>query len=313
MSDHVKAFGLTCVDCHDGVDKTSDFDHATTDFALEGKHAQTDCAGCHASQTAPADTATACAACHEEPAAHRDSFAEEDCAVCHTAVGWKPASLGDRPAFDHTQTAFQLINHAEDYAGAIIACATCHPGSKTGDFVASAQACADCHTGNDAAFMAEHIGAFGPNCASCHDGAGNMVGFDHAQVFVLDGAHTGVECAACHKEQVFRGTSSACAACHAEPAIHAGIFGLRCDSCHTASAWAPAQLIRHNFPLDHGGEGEIACATCHAQSYTVNTCAECHVPDDMTTAHAELTLSTEELAACVACHPLGLIQGKEKP
>lgn len=313
MADHVKAMGPTCADCHDGVDKTSDFDHAKTDFALDGRHAQTDCAGCHSPEVAPADTQTACAGCHEEPAGHRDAFGSADCATCHTPADWKPAKLGDRPAFAHTQTAFQLTNHTKDFAGAAITCKACHANSATGDFAASDQACADCHAAQDTAFVADHIGKYGPNCASCHDGAANMTGFDHATVFVLDGAHTSLECAACHKGQVFRDTPGACADCHAEPAIHAGIFGLKCDSCHTTGAWAPAQLLRHTFPLDHGDEGEIACATCHPQTYTQNTCATCHEPPEMESKHAELNLRAEELTQCASCHPLGLTEGKQKP
>lgn len=313
MDDHVKAFGPTCADCHDGVDKTSDFDHAKTQFALEGKHATTDCAGCHTPQTKAAETSTDCAACHEAPPSHADSFSTDDCAACHTPADWKPAKLGDRPAFAHAQTAFQLGNHVKDFAGAAITCAACHPGSTTGDFTASDSSCATCHASKDSAFMTDHIGKYGPNCASCHDGAGNMKDFDHSTVFVLDGAHAAVDCATCHKGQVFRGTPSACADCHVEPAIHAGIFGLKCDSCHTTGAWAPAQLIRHTFPLDHGDQGEIACETCHPQTYTQNTCASCHEPAEMETKHAKLNLTPAELADCAACHPLGVLQGGPKP
>ncbi|MBL8092918.1 MAG: hypothetical protein JNL73_02025 [Anaerolineales bacterium] len=313
MSDHVKAFGPTCADCHDGVDKTSEFDHAATDFPLEAKHARTDCAGCHSPQIAPAEAKTECAACHAEPAGHKDAFAETDCATCHTPDGWKPARLGDRPAFNHTDTAFQLVHHVTDYAGAPITCKGCHLGATDGDFTLTAETCVLCHAVNDQAFMGEHVAKYGPNCVSCHDGAGNMEGFDHARVFVLEGVHAATACADCHEGQVFKGTPSACADCHGEPAIHAGVFGLKCDSCHTASAWVPAQLIRHTFPLDHGGEGEIACETCHLQSYTQNACAGCHEPVEMETKHAELKLAAEELVQCASCHPLGLTEGDETP
>ena len=313
MADHVKAFGSTCSDCHDGVDQTSGFDHAATAFALEGRHQQVACADCHTPDMPPADAPQACAACHAEPDIHRDSFGEGDCAVCHTAQGWAPARLGDRTAFDHARTDFQLVNHRVDFAGTPLACAACHPGSKSGEFSASPTACADCHAGQDAAFVATHITQYGPNCASCHDGAGNMKGFDHNRVFVLDGAHTGATCGDCHSAQTFRGTPAACADCHAEPPIHAGIFGIRCEACHTSSAWVPAQLIRHDFPLDHGGEGEIACETCHQQSYVESTCVECHQAEEMVREHTEQNLTTAELAECAVCHPLGLTEDGSKP
>jgi cytochrome c553 len=96
-----------------------------------------------------------------------------------------------------------------------------------------------------------------------------------------------------------------CAACHEEPAIHADLFGLNCARCHTTLAWKPALLTRHVFALDHGGQGKVACVTCHTESYAQNTCYECHdhQPDEMQEVHlAENILDFEN---CSECHPTG--------
>lgn len=96
-----------------------------------------------------------------------------------------------------------------------------------------------------------------------------------------------------------------CAACHEEPAVHAGQFGLNCARCHTLQAWRPALLTRHAFLLDHGGEGPVACQTCHTQTYAENTCYECHDhdPQEMQERHAEEAIF--ELENCAECHPSG--------
>ncbi|MBI3240783.1 MAG: hypothetical protein HYZ49_00605 [Chloroflexi bacterium] len=300
---HTEAFGVQCLACHDGVDKMHNFDHAQTRFPLEGKHAAVNCADCHTASVPAPDTAIKCAACHNEPPVHAGLFSA-DCAECHTPAGWKPAKLGEQAAFDHAATGFQLVNHSRNYDGSTFACRDCHTAN---DFSFTPQTCADCHRNRDLAFMTRHVQQYGPNCASCHDGAGNMKNFDHNTVFILDGGHATLDCAACHVNQQFKGTPKECSACHREPEVHAGVFGLKCDSCHTTTAWAPAQLVQHIFPLDHGGQGEIACATCHTNTYTTYTCYGCHEHDPAKTQdeHQNVDLGNHELDDCAACHATG--------
>ncbi len=97
-----------------------------------------------------------------------------------------------------------------------------------------------------------------------------------------------------------------CRACHEEPAIHADRFGLNCSRCHTLQAWKPAQLTRHTFLLDHGGQGKVSCQTCHTVNYATNTCYECHDhdPADMEVAHLQEEIT--ELENCAECHPTGI-------
>ncbi len=96
-----------------------------------------------------------------------------------------------------------------------------------------------------------------------------------------------------------------CAACHEEPAVHIGEFGLNCARCHNSVAWAPAVLTKHTFYLDHGGEGQLECDTCHVDNYIENSCYTCHdhQPEDMQVVHEKEKIA--EYQDCVACHPTG--------
>jgi predicted CXXCH cytochrome family protein len=270
-----------------------------------------ECAACHTAQTPAAETPTQCAACHAEPLNHRGVFSEPDCATCHTPQAWSPVLLNGQTNFSHTQTDFQLIHHLTDYAGVPITCTVCHTNASRSDFSLATTTCLACHSAHDANFMTAHVENYGPNCLSCHDGTGNMTNFDHSQVFALEGRHAALECMACHQEQTFRGTPRECVACHAEPQIHAGVFGTQCEACHTATAWAPAHLTRHAFPLNHGEAGEIACATCHAQSYATYTCTACHAQNEMEEHHAEKGITGEQVLACTQCHLNGRNPGDE--
>jgi len=97
-----------------------------------------------------------------------------------------------------------------------------------------------------------------------------------------------------------------CAACHEDPVVHVGQFGPNCARCHTLQAWKPARLVRHTFLLGHGGDGPVACQTCHTQTYAEHTCYECHDhdPEQMREKHAEEAIF--EFENCVECHPTGL-------
>jgi hypothetical protein len=308
MLGHLAAFGDGCLACHDGIDRMATFDHAATALPLEGAHAAADCTDCHQIEGPRSTISADCAGCHAEPNSHAGVLGD-DCAACHTAEAWTPARLAGQ-AFAHGATQFALDQHGLDFAGQPLTCRGCHttatsdPASLSSD---TGPACAACHTEAEPVFMAGHIQTFGLDCAGCHDGLGNMADFDHAQVFSLDGAHAPLECAACHSEQRFRGTPSQCAGCHAEPEVHAGAFGLECAACHTTAAWLPAALRAHTFPLDHGEEGPLACATCHAETYMEYTCYGCHEhePRSVAREHAEEGIQAAELTDCAACHPSG--------
>ena len=325
MLQHVDDFGKQCIDCHDGQDRMTDFDHATTDFPLDGKHIALRCGECHqlgdakvgvrdqagsdqVFQTTFTNTPADCVACHAEPEIHQGVF-DVNCANCHTTSGWLPAIWDGKP-FDHARTTgFSLARHTQSADGSQFVCKDCHQDDvRQFDL----NVCINCHAQGEenAAFMQEHQAQFGPACLDCHDGVDRMSNFDHANFFPLNGAHSELECEQCHENKAFRGTPQLCVDCHAEPEIHAGFFGVQCQNCHTDVAWAPARMTVHNFPLDHGGQGTIQCETCHTSTYVEYTCYGCHdhQPDEIQAGHLEADVTLEELPNCTKCHPNGLKQ-----
>jgi hypothetical protein len=283
-----------------------------------GSHAEigNDCAQCHAPFAGV--TASRCQACHTEVAEQRAAgtglhgalpLAEAGgCAGCHSdhhGRDFNPseAALLD---FDHTLVGFSLVLHAEDFQGQPMACESCH---RQVDFAYEPATCLACHGQVETAFIPDHVAAFGTDCVACHDGVDATHGFDHATTdFPLDGEHAALTCSTCHSPAVPPAdTTSQCAGCHAEPPVHAGLFGTDCAACHTTTAWQPAQMAAHAFPLDHGDEGVIACATCHTESFVTYTCTNCHEhePDEMIEEHAEEGIVGAQLLECAACHPSG--------
>lgn len=233
------------------------------------------------------------------------------CQHCHTDHKGREANITDfvLSDFEHEQlTGFSLVLHQENFDGAALACQDCH---LEGRYDAAAVDCADCHTAGDPTFMASHTTFFGNDCLACHNGMDTMVAFDHNQVFVLDGAHSDLACEVCHQQPVVEGTPNTCVGCHQEPAVHAGLFGTDCSRCHATVAWQPAQLTRHNFPLDHGGEGKIDCQVCHTQSYAAYTCTNCHAHDPAETRREHLEEGIMDVANCADCHPTGLEEEME--
>ena len=147
-TEHTDLYGGGCLDCHDGHDKSSDFDHALV-FELNGAHETTDCADCHVDHTF-AGTASSCADCHESEAKHVEIFGT-DCARCHADEAWSPAQL--------TQHTFAL-DHGDEGK---LECQSCHPNTYY------EQSCAECHAVDEmvAIHNAPNEGEIA-DCATCH-------------------------------------------------------------------------------------------------------------------------------------------------
>ncbi len=305
---HAQDFGSDCLGCHDGADKMKNFDHAQTGFALDGQHTQVTCTTCHNSSTVT-DTPQECQDCHAEPTIHKGVF-QQECDDCHSSQSWSPAKINDQP-FEHFTTAgFSLVLHQADYSSQAISCATCHPASLDSYDLLT---CIDCHSQHDPVFITDHQEQYGTACLNCHDGVDRLSNFQHANFFVLDGAHATLDCVDCHPNQAFRGTPSECSQCHKEPEIHAGVFGLKCFYCHSTDAWTPATLVQHVFPLNHGladAATQSQCDTCHGATYVDYTCYNCHEhqEEQILQSHLEAGISEQQFNACATCHPDGSIQ-----
>lgn len=291
VATHTTDFGTKCMDCHDGVDRYTNFDHNTLTFPLDGKHVEVKCNGCHNQVRQVADFKRApstCVGCHQLDDVHQGAFGA-DCVGCHNTTNWQDAT------FDHSQTAFPLTG-----GHITVKCADCHVNKV---YKGTPTDCVSCHADPEV-----HKGQFGTDCASCHTTTDwkDVTTFDHMRTkFPLTGAHTAVKCADCHVNNVFKGTPTTCISCHTDP--HKGQFGTDCNSCHSTGSWKGA-TFKHNFPLNHGGEGTIPCATCHTDpnNYKSYTCYNCHAHNEAQTIRDHRgEASGADLNNCVRCHPRG--------
>lgn len=271
-----------------------------------------ECRHCHAPVRCL--SANLCQDCHRDIAQQRAEATglhgllpgTDKCQTCHREHRGRDSIISAVPYvnFDHgALTGFDLARHQVDYDGSPLSCQHCHPGGRFTEGVD----CTTCHNEQDAQYVGEHTERFGGNCTGCHDGYDRMLDLDHDQHFALEGGHEGLDCEACHAEQVFAAEARDCVACHEDPAVHAGEFGLDCSRCHTAVAWTPAQLTRHVFALDHGADGQVACEVCHEGAYVQYTCYGCHdhTPAGMAAVHVEAGVADLEGCAEGGCHPTG--------
>lgn len=141
-----------CARCHDTaafVPVAAGFDHRRwTDYALDGAHAQLECAKCHppgagtaASPHLGKAAGTTCSACHQDP--HAGQFVSggsTDCARCHGDTAWQDLR------FDHQRhSRFPLDGQHEK-----LACAKCHISYQTSSgpivrYRPLGTTCGDCH------------------------------------------------------------------------------------------------------------------------------------------------------------------------
>lgn len=228
--EHKGRYGEKCEECHAPKGWTEAvFDHdKETDFELKGGHADLPCASCHKGTVEKEERDATCYACHRKDDQH-DGQQGEECDRCHKEVGW-----GKDVLFDHDLTHFPLIG-----LHAATPCEECHLGAT---FRETTMECVACHQVDDT-----HEKALGPDCAACHNpNSWGVWVFDHdAQTdFILDGAHEGLACDACHTRPVKKeiNISSACGHCHQGDDIHGKGFGLHCERCHNTEAFDEIQF-----------------------------------------------------------------------
>jgi hypothetical protein len=140
-----------CTRCHSLSDwKNPAFDHLSTKFKLEGKHASVRCQECHKEQVVAGvkglkyeGTVTDCQSCHKDQ--HVGQFAVggvTKCEPCHSPVSWRTL------LFNHeVQSNFQLTG-----AHLRVPCGKCHNEEKTIDqkvirYKPLPTKCESCHPG----------------------------------------------------------------------------------------------------------------------------------------------------------------------
>jgi hypothetical protein len=215
--------------------------------------------------------------------------------------------------FNHSATGFPLTG-----AHSAQQCASCHSNNV---FTGLNSACVSCHL-NDftATTNPNHAAAgFPQDCQLCH-GSTQWTGatFNHSLTqFPLTGAHVTVQCASCHLNNQFTGTSTNCYDCHrteyttvTDPNHVAAGFPTSCTSCHNTTRWSGATFT-HNFPIysgAHRGKWDT-CSDCHSNpaNYTIFSCTTCHEHDQtrMDDKHRDVRNYVYNSLSCYSCHPRG--------
>ena len=285
---HKKELGNNCVKCHDTADwKKSTLDHnRQTNFPLIGKHKGTECEKCHENKRYKTK-AEKCIDCHKD--IHKGEFKEE-CGSCHTQNDWFPRK------FNHKKEGgIELKGVHND-----IVCTSCH--KTKGEYKGVSRFCGQCHAD-------PHFNQFGiQNCTQCHsEKTWNPTQFDHSKTgYPLIGRHRTAECQDCHRNRVYRNTSTACVSCHlnqySSARYHvANSFSQNCTDCHNTAftAWPfdHHRVAKDCFkchliiqPASHASNAvkyPATCETCHRYpawtSFTHPTtsagCSSCHVAD----------------------------------
>lgn len=230
--EHKGRNGPKCESCHGtSAWKRVAFDHGkNTKFPLDGSHARLDCVACHKGEVAKQKLGTGCYDCHKPDDVHAGQEGKR-CQRCHNERGWRADVF-----FDHDLARFPLIGQH-----AVVACEECHLGPT---FKGASLDCTACHAGDDS-----HKRGLGPDCATCHNPNGwSFWRFDHGKQtdFVLDGAHEGLACGACHRKPAKRQVdqSKACLGCHQSDDQHRGRFGQQCERCHVTKSFREIRIRR---------------------------------------------------------------------
>lgn len=321
---HHGEFGTDCSRCHSTrsfVDPAAMRRmHDLTRFPLRGAHAIAPCESCHL-PTAPgqaqyANRPTTCYGCHApdyQRAKNPDHVASafpQTCGECHSELNWQSAS------FNHDLTGFPLTG-----AHKATPCNACHGD---GVYKGKSTLCVSCHQADyDKTTDPPHASSgFPTTCETCHNTTTwTDATFDHSTTsFPLTGAHTSVACAACHINNVYKGTPTACVGCHladyngtTNPIHSAAGFPQTCDQCHTTSTWAGATFDHDAsfFPIYSGThKGRWSqCSDCHtsATNYGVFTCMSggCHGKSSTDSNHQGVNGYQYVATACYSCHPRG--------
>jgi len=134
--------------------------------------------------------------------------------------------------------------------------------------------------------------------------------FDHDRTgFLLNGAHTRLNCETCHAYGIFRGTPTRCAGCHGPSGTIATTkkgpnhvqSSDSCDDCHSEFTWSNARM-------DHSSVTGT-CLSCHngvkatgktpTHIASADTCGDCH----MTVAWSPAGFDHSNISGnCYACH-----------
>lgn len=226
---HAGRMGGDCGKCHDSTAwKPAMFNHARdAGFALTGPHAKLQCDTCHTANVATQKLGRDCSSCHRAQDVHLGKLGNR-CEHCHVESGWR-----NDIHFDHDLSSFPLVG-----LHVAVPCEQCH---LTQQFKDVKQDCYSCHQAQD-----RHKGGLGKQCAGCHTPNGWEIwqfNHDKSTAFPLSGAHSKLQCNACHKRPAGEvKLSTECGACHVRDDVHFGQYGQQCQRCHTSVSFKQVRM-----------------------------------------------------------------------
>jgi hypothetical protein len=303
---HKNALGSECAKCHStsGWNELASgaFNHDQTKFPLRGKHRAVACAKCHRSGVSSRPEAfSKCSDCHADY--HQGQFAQSlkttECSACHTVEGYLPSLYSQQ---DHGKSSFPLTG-----AHLALPCVLCHRKDVKlpSQFRYADKSCISCHSNPHGEQFAKFVQKES-GCEGCHQTAQwKAANFDHSKSgFNLDGRHSNLTCAKCHKQQdalgkaIYTGSQKACVSCHEDK--HYGQFvnvdGKNpCEHCHSVTGWK--QLL-----FDHG-KTRFALTGAHQRV----TCEKCH-PAELKETDKLVVRYRGVSFACESCHATQSIQ-----
>lgn len=308
---HKGAFGADCASCHgqsEEFKRAAGFVH-TTAFALEGGHANLECARCHESSGVTSVAALLgtpqpvrdCVSCHED--VHKGVYGPS-CASCHgTGRPFNQAS-----EFKHTSAFPLTVGHAN------VACKECHQegGSHSiGSLRAHPQpnrSCNACHASPHREdlirLVAQSVSRPEPaTCTECHGMEDESFLIPNARMTPAQHAGAGMSLALPHEK-------AKCEDCHKEMGKREAIADHR---------KARPQDLRASFATHFPGREPDNCVACHEDvhkgqfdsGWTHGRCVECHAREHFKNPvydvkmHARCVFpltGAHEAVACNACH-----------
>lgn len=233
------SFPGDCSLCHvperwDTIKDDFSFDHGTeTGVVLNGAHSLASCLRCHNDRGPVAVyTARGCGGCHVDP--HQSQLGAS-CEDCHDEVTWTPVGM----LAEHGRTRFPLVG---DHAAA--PCESCHQLSSVGVYSGAPVDCHLCHQREAQLAQPSHLAnGWIVGCEDCHNpDSWRAPEFNHADFFVLDGAHAALGCQQCHPGGLVANTPNQCYGCHANDYLtapdHVALgYSTQCQDCHDTTAF----------------------------------------------------------------------------
>ena len=276
-------FALACDTCHRFTDaRWSDYRYGHAVWPLIGQHIVPRCSSCHAGG-AYAGRPRDCVSCHRS-----DYDASVD--PSHVSAGFPVTCETCHQLADASWTLGRFSHDTFPLAGVHVTqlCGACHENNV---YAGTRRDCAGCHQPDyDGALDPSHIAAaFPATCESCHrfsDPTWDEGTYDHA-TFSLLGVHATQLCGACHRNNVYAGTSRICSGCHqaayngaTDPNHIAAAFPTTCDTCHryTDASWDQGVFTHATFTLA-GVHVTQLCGACHKNDVYAGTpriCSGCH-------------------------------------